>query len=323
MRSIYEQTAWVKTFLIDAKKKAVGHAYLLYGNDELMLTCTAKGMAEDIICEDSVDKELAKVKIEHGTHPDVLILKQENKSKIITVDQMEDILSKVLYAPMENSYKVVVIDHFECANVMAQNKFLKTLEEPPQGVVFILCCLGLKGILTTIKSRCQLVPIAKCEQNTIREYLIGQFGQKQGLEDVILASEGNLSLAAKLYQDDDFESMKNICFDIVTKMQNSSEVLYYSAQLLKYKDRVVESLSILEQVLSDVVKYQNGLSTLLVYSSERKRYEQSNNKYSTSAVVEIVKRIGKARKKLKANCQTQGVVDWLLLSILEVRYQCK
>lgn len=322
-RSIYEQSSWAKTFLIDVKRQAIGHAYLLYGYDELMLECTANGMVEDILCSNCLDRDLVKKKLEHGTHPDVIKVKQENKSKIITVDQIEDIVAKVLYAPMENKYKVVVVDHFECANMMAQNKFLKTLEEPPQGVVFILCAVGLKGILTTIKSRCQMVSIAKCDQNSIREYLSSQFGQKQGLEDVVLASEGNLSLAIKLYQDDDFERMKAICFDIVTKMQNSSEVLFYSAQLLKFKDRVMESFSILEQIFSDIAKYQNDLPNLMIYSSQIQRYKETNVKYSTSAVVEIIKRIGKARKKIKANCQPQGVIDWLLLSILEVRYQCK
>lgn len=323
IRELYEQSDWARTFALDVKRANFSHAYFLYGQDEMMVRCTAKYMAESIICSASSDPDLAKTKIEHGTHPDVLTVSSEGKNKMITVDQIEKVVSDVLLAPMEGGYKVVIIDHFELVNAMAQNKFLKTLEEPPQSVIFLLCSVGVKGVLTTIKSRCQKVNIARCSNEQIKQYLLSQFGQKQGLEDVVLASAGNLSLAIKLYQDEEFERMKEVCLNVVTAMSSSSDVLLYSSQILKYKDRLEEIFSLIEQMLSDQVKYQHGLFDRLMYQTATNVYGACAFTYSDSAVVEIIKRIGEARRKVKANCQPQGVVDWLLLSILEVRYQCK
>ncbi len=322
-KEIYQHSAWAKKFATEVQQNMIHHAYLLVSPDELMMQATAQYMAETLVTKNSLHVQLDQQKVEHLTHPDVLYFGDNVKNKMITVEDMEQIIGEVMLSSMESSYKVMIIHHFEQANVMAQNKFLKTLEEPPAGVVFILCCHSLQPVLNTIKSRCQKVNLLPCSKEDITSYLIGQFGSKTGLEDVVMSSEGNLSLAVKLYQDNDYQAMKNICLSILTKMGHSSEVIVYSYQLLQYKDRIQECLNMLEQIISDIAKYQHGALDQLQYVVDTKSFANMPFRYSDQAIATIVAKINESKKMIQSNCVLQGVIDELLLSILEVRYLCK
>ncbi len=320
-REIYKTTQLYQSFSRDIENGRVHHAYLLESADSIMLHDVAQYMAEALVSYQNQDKDLAVSKVQHKTHPDVLYYGQELKGKMLTIDEIGKIVSDVMLAPMESAYKIMIVDHFDLANLIAQNKFLKTLEEPPQNIVFLLLCHNTNNLLTTIKSRCQKERLPLCEKQHVKEYLVSLYGEKQGLEEVVAGCQGNLSVAVQLYGDSDYQAIRRICLDIVTKMVSSGEVLEYSSQLLQYKDRLAECFTILGQCLSDIAKYQQGMSQYMLYLAPQEIKMQV--RYSPEAITEIVKRIESSKKMLKSNCQAQGVVDSLLLGILEVRYQCK
>src|SRR6185295_10738272 len=103
---------------------------------------------------DSCDACLNCQKIEHGNHADVHWVRPESKSRIITIDQMRELMQQIHLKPTEAEYKVAVIVAADRLNVQAANAFLKTLEEPPAKSVLILLSPEPQRLLETVLSRC-------------------------------------------------------------------------------------------------------------------------------------------------------------------------
>jgi hypothetical protein len=102
--------------------------------------------------------EVLQVKIENN--PDLYQINTENES--IKINQIREIGQQLVYSPSKEKHKVFILYNFEKTTIPAQNAFLKSLEEHPDYIKFILHCNNLNGVLETIQSRCE---IRKC-QNT-------------------------------------------------------------------------------------------------------------------------------------------------------------
>lgn len=147
-------------------RQRLGHAYLFSGDDLERLELVAGTLAKTLNCQnprqsqtvpgapDSCDACLACRKIEGTNHPDVQWVRPESKSRIITIDQMRDLMQTIFLKPTEAEYKVAIIAGADRLNVQAANAFLKTLEEPPPRSVLILLSTEPGRILETILSRC-------------------------------------------------------------------------------------------------------------------------------------------------------------------------
>src|SRR5215475_4467582 len=148
----------------------LGHGYLFTGHQLENLEGLARTLAKTLNCLEPVgverkgegtavgidccDKCLNCRKIEHGNHADVHWVRPESKSRIITVDQMRELMKEIQLKPTEAGYKVGVIVAADRLRVEAANAFLKTLEEPPAKSILILLTTEPQRILETILSRC-------------------------------------------------------------------------------------------------------------------------------------------------------------------------
>ena len=135
----------------------VGHSYLFCGPRGTGKTTTARVFAKAVNCSapqqgDPCNECHTCVSIGEGRSLDVIELDAASNRGI---DEMRDLRDKVHFLPSESSRKVYIIDEAHMLTTQASNAFLKTLEEPPQHVVFILCTTEAHNILPTIISRCQ------------------------------------------------------------------------------------------------------------------------------------------------------------------------
>lgn len=151
----------------------LGHAYLFQGADLGELEAVARTLVKTLNCEkpkrrgasnepvDCCDACLSCRKIDGDNHPDVMWLRPESKTRVITIDQMvtrKDSLRPLLPAmhlkPTEARFKAGIIVSADRLNTNAANAFLKTLEEPPADSILILLTTEPQRILETIVSRC-------------------------------------------------------------------------------------------------------------------------------------------------------------------------
>lgn len=136
----------------------VSHAYLFTGPRGTGKTTTARLLAKALLCEHGPTPEPDGTcddceMIASGTHPDVYELDAASRTGVENV--REEIIGRVQFAPTRGRYKIYIIDEVHMLSTAAFNALLKTLEEPPSHVVFILATTDPQKVPETIHSRCQ------------------------------------------------------------------------------------------------------------------------------------------------------------------------
>ena len=160
----------VKTLRNALSTGKIAHAYLFAGPRGTGKTTMAKLLAKALNCEDGIGCQCNACKncvaINDGSHPDVLELDAASNNG---VDEIRELIDKVKYGTILGRYKVYIIDEVHMLSAGAFNALLKTLEEPPEHVIFILATTEPHKILPTILSRCQRYDFSKVQDNDIRE----------------------------------------------------------------------------------------------------------------------------------------------------------
>ena len=151
----------------------IGHAYLFCGTRGTGKTTIAKIFAKAVNCEHPVDGspcgECASCKaVADGTSMNVIEIDAASNNG---VESIREIREEVTYRPTEGKYKVYIIDEVHMLSIGAFNALLKTLEEPPSYVIFILATTEVHKIPVTILSRCQRYDFKRISVETIYERL--------------------------------------------------------------------------------------------------------------------------------------------------------
>ena len=169
---VYGQQHIVKTLQNALINNKIGHAYLFTGPRGTGKTSIARLLAKALNCEEGIGHicnncENCKT-INSNSHPDVIEIDAASNSR---VEEIRNIIEQVRYAPIKGRFKVYIIDEVHMLSNNAFNALLKTLEEPPEQVVFILATTEPYKVLPTIISRCQRFDFTKIEQNQIKARL--------------------------------------------------------------------------------------------------------------------------------------------------------
>jgi len=166
LAAISEENDSVRLLQRSLARGRLGHAYLFSGPDLDALENVARALAKALVCEqppkvseaglpmDSCDRCLSCHKVDEQNHPDVIWVRPESKLRVVTIDQIRDLMQTIYLKPTQAPFKVGIIVSADRLNVQAANAFLKTLEEPPGDSVIILLTTEPQRILETILSRC-------------------------------------------------------------------------------------------------------------------------------------------------------------------------
>lgn len=196
----------VTTLKNQIKADRIGHAYLFCGTRGTGKTTVAKIFARAVNCEHPVDGnpcgECAACRsIAAGTSMNVIEIDAASNNG---VDNIREIREEVAYSPTEGKYKVYIIDEVHMLSIGAFNALLKTLEEPPSYVIFILATTEAHKIPVTILSRCQRYDFRRITADVIAERLReltdkeGVKTEEKALRYVAKAADGSMRDALSL-----------------------------------------------------------------------------------------------------------------------------
>lgn len=214
----------------------VSHAYLFTGPAGSNKTAAAYAFAQAILCKDHGCRTCDDCRrIERRKHPDVHFYTPEGAQGYL-IEQIREIVSGVSLAPIRAKGKVYILDRVDLLGVSAANAFLKTLEEPVEGVTFILLGRTREAVLPTIVSRCQVVPF----RHIPAREAAGILSQKTGVTPeqariAIEACNGSITRAMTFAKSAERAEFRTRIMEVLSNLPLSDErdVLEYAAELIE------------------------------------------------------------------------------------------
>ena len=268
-------------------KDQISHAYLFYGSRGTGKTSIAKIFANEVNGNEEYQKE----------NVDIIEIDAASNNG---VDEVRDIKEAIKFLPTEGKYKVYIIDEVHMLTTAAFNALLKTLEEPPAHVIFILATTEIHKIPATILSRCQrfefknlsqeqlidrLKYISQNEGIVIEDAAIEKIATlaKGGLRDAISILDQVSNYSEKITLDHILEVTSSISEDDILEFYRSLLQGDVTKSLLTYNNFVSQAkdtkllLNDLINVTRDVVVYKNLNNTLYTVYNIDKIAEEVNN----------------------------------------------
>ena len=249
----------VTTLKNQIKANRIGHAYLFTGTRGTGKTTIAKIFARTVNCEKPIDGnpcgECRTCKaIASGSSMNVIEIDAASNNG---VDNIREIVDEVSYSPAEGKYKVYIIDEVHMLSIGAFNALLKTLEEPPSYVIFILATTEVHKIPITILSRCQRYDFKRISIDTIADRLRDLMRQEQvdveekAVRYIAKTADGSMRDALSLLdQCIAFHLGQTLTYDKVLDVLGAVDTGVFSRLLRNILDRnVIGCVELLEEIV--------------------------------------------------------------------------
>lgn len=195
--------------------RSISHAYLLEGDRTIDKLGLAENFVKAILCKDGEGDSCECCptchKINHGNHEDLIYLAAEGNS--IKDEAVEELQARLKKKPYVGDRNIVIIQDADTMTLRAQNRLLKTLEEPTAGTVMILLSENIENLTQTILSRCVIYKLNPFETMEYKNVLDGAIL----IADMLLEGEPFYEISAKLA---DYTAGRDVAFEFLDAMES-------------------------------------------------------------------------------------------------------
>ncbi|SHO46248.1 DNA polymerase III subunit delta' [Desulfopila aestuarii] len=302
----------------------VPHAYIFKGPDGVGKRLFARGVAAALNCRGS---ERGKAcgscvscrKFLSGNHPDFQVVSPDKGT--IKIDQVRQMCRSLSYPPYESELRVVLMEDVHTMRQEAANSLLKTLEEPPKGNLLILTAEASQELLTTISSRCQVIPFYNLSEAECVEILLAEKPEMAADTARLLSrlAEGSPGRALLLHQEEMTGILQEVvaaaCDPAIDGERDVGVLLEVAEKMADVKEHLPSLLGLIRLWLRDtlMVIHEPGSAPELYGFGFAPDSPLKN--WSSDALFAKLQAVDQAEKELKRNCNRTLVCEVLMFHL--------
>jgi DNA polymerase-3 subunit delta' len=305
------------------------HAYLLAGPPQVGKATLARELAQALNCEgaDPPCHECTPCRrIAAGIHADVQTVTVEAGNgavhKDISIDQIREVGRAVSLRPFEGRCRAIVIDPADAMNEAAQNAFLKTLEEPPPDVVFLLVSARPQLLRATVRSRCQRLDLRPLPVAAAATALAERWGLPPRRAELLARlSRGRLGWALAAQADEEMlRARREALMDIRNLPRRSLAERFACAGNLagrfgRQREAVLDVLDLWGQWWRDVLLAAAGCQEAVTNVDLSDILRSEAARYDPRQVAAFLRSLAAARRRLEENVNPRLALEVLLLDL--------
>jgi DNA polymerase-3 subunit delta' len=298
----------------------VAGAYLFAGVQGIGKETVALYFANLILCEQRTEEFSpcgecrACRKIESGNHPDLRIIRPDGAQ--IKIDQIRELQQQIFYQPLEGPRKIYILANTERMNPYAANSLLKTLEEPPAASTLILLTENIESILSTIRSRCQVLSFYPMPIEQLAVGLMDRFSiDKEAASAAAVLSGGVVGKAITLIKDGISET------ETVPEILEETDPLAAFRLAEQFVEKDLDSLDELITWYRDLLFLQQGAPVeLLTHTNALGKLQTLVPRYSRIRLQQAIKTVFETKELLKRTNVTKiFALEVMCLKLLQGR----
>ena len=334
---VYGQDAIVKTLKNVVKNDKLSHAYLFTGPRGTGKTSCAKLFAKAINCLENIDGDACNKcescrSFNDNSNPDIIEIDAASNNG---VDEIRELKNKINLVPAISKYKVYIIDEVHMLSIGAFNALLKTLEEPPKYVIFILATTEPQKLPITVISRCQRFDfksisnenMKKCLENIIKNEKINI--DSDAISEIIINANGGMRDAIGMLDQAFAFCDKKITIDDIQELSGSisnKEITNYFINIInknyeeiiktikkwyeKGKDFSVITQKLIEYIRKAILYKKNIKNDISIEEEFFKKCNEENLYYIIDSLINLL-------SKIQVNVQKQLIFEVEMIKLIE------
>jgi DNA polymerase III gamma/tau subunit len=324
MQTLIQTTRAYALVKNEKQRGTLGHAYLLVMDDESNLRSALKAFAKLFFgCDEPKTDGESRVArlIDQETFSDCLFFPKDEKKFV--VEDVDLITEESTLKPVEGDQKTFIIDNFALSTPAAQNKLLKLLEEPPQGVRFLIGTTSVYPVLSTVLSRVKILEVPPFAQDDIRRVLERENGSAFPADTYALCaamSGGSLGAAKAMLLGGAYQSMMDEAFSLVLAEERQLPALIKKSGESKQKKQLITLMrTIWRDALILKTAQETGAKTIgqsVLLKAEYNRLQKLAQNRSLSSLVFAQEACTSAEKEITFNAYFPQCLEVLLASVL-------
>jgi len=296
------------------------HAYLLLGPAGIGKMTLARTFARALVCSAGQGRPCGECapcrQADNGTHVDLWSEGPQGASASINVAQIREIQRRLGYRQAGDRYRVVLVDDAGAMNVDAQNKLLKTLEEPPDRTVLVLCALHPGQLLATVRSRCQKLNLCPVPNEQLEAWLLENHDVVSSRAQRAAGGARGLPGRAIELLDPDIDEARTervrTLVGCIEGQRDAIDSLLASVQRNREESR--QTLVLLEELIRDAALRASAPS-FLPYHDQIEVRSGPLTQLGPARLADLIDHIEVARGRLSRNVDSGALVEDVLLRL--------
>ena len=307
--------------LIDAVRRGVNsHAYIFEGGFGLNIAEAANLFAAALTCTNSEAAPCGScpscTTAKANTNPDIIFVNPDKNRKTIGINNIRAMEAGAVITPLAGKRKVYIFSDASIITREAQNALLKTLEEPPEYVVFIILTENSDNLLQTIRSRAVIVNFPPVSEITVRKYISENYPEAADRLDFLAKyCDGVPKRADNIIADAEFEPFRQSAFDELPLLLSGRAMDTFKLQdfVSKNTNRFTLLTEFWMSFLRDVLLLQTNVDSGIINADKTDGLRSLCALYEPQKIVSMIDSLATAQKMAARYVKPKAIVYWLTL----------